>query len=209
VVLAGVLERARDLGYLGPGPVEDHITHALGFAVQVPNAPRRALDLGSGGGVPGLALATLAWPVTAWTLLDASARRCAFLTTAVAELGMTSRVAVIHGRAEDYGRAADLRGRADLVVARSFGSPSVTAECGAPLLAVGGHLVVSEPPDGGSEGRWPGGGLDELGLERAGSVDAAASYAVFVARRPCPDRFPRRPGVPSKRPLWPSKRVGG
>lgn len=196
------LRRSRDLGYLGPGPVDDHITHALGFAAQMSTAPTSGVDLGSGGGIPGLVLAALAWPTTRWTLLDASARRCIFLTAAVDELGLAKRVTVAHGRAEDHGRDPRTRAGADLVVSRSFGAPAVTAECGAPLLAVGGHLIVSEPPGGGGGDRWPAAGLAQLGLVPMSGVAVPASYAVFIASRPCPDRFPRRPGVPGKRPLW-------
>jgi predicted O-methyltransferase YrrM len=98
--VAQVLRRSRGLGYLGPGPVEDHITHALGFAAQLSSGPTRAVDLGSGGGVPGLVLAALAWPATHWTLLDATARRCVFLASAVAELGLADRVTVTRGRGE-------------------------------------------------------------------------------------------------------------
>ncbi len=168
--------------------------------VPISSVPRRAVDLGSGGGVPGLVLAALTWPTTAWILLDASARRCAVLVAAVTELGLAGRVTVVHGRAEEYGRDPATRGGADLVVARSFGPPAVTAECGAPLLGVGGTLVASEPP--GGEGRWPASGLAALGLEQVASAARSASYAVFVATQPCPPRFPRRPGVPAKRPLW-------
>jgi 16S rRNA (guanine527-N7)-methyltransferase len=88
------------------------------------------------------------------------------------------------------------------VVARALAPPAVTAECAAPLLAIGGHLVVSDPPGGGGDARWWPAGLAELGLESVPSITASASYAVFVATQPCPQRFPRRPGVPSKRPLW-------
>lgn len=206
--MAELLRRSRDLGYLGPGPVDDHITHSLGFAAQVSDAPTSAVDLGSGGGVPGLVLAALAWPTTRWTLLDASARRCVFLTAAVAELGLAERVTVAHGRAEDHGRDPRTRAGADLVVSRSFGASAVTAECGAPLLAVGGHLIVSDPPGGGGEDRWPAAGVAQLGLASMSGVAAPASYAVFIARRPCPDRFPRRPGVPERRPLWTAGSAG-
>ena len=57
----------------------------------------------------------------------------------------------------------------DVVVARSFGRPAMTAECAAPFLLRGGHLVVSEPP-GAVEGRWSAEGLAGLGLELAGQA---------------------------------------
>jgi 16S rRNA (guanine527-N7)-methyltransferase len=194
-----VLERARDLGFLGPRPVVTHVEHALGFAVAAGTAPTEAVDLGSGGGLPGLVLA-LHWPASGWVLVDASARRCAFLTEAVDELVLTDRVRVLEGRAEDVGRDGEHRGRYDLVVARSFAAPPVTAECAAPLLRVGGRLVVSEPPAGAD--RWPEAALRTLGLERGPLVTVPARYQVLTQAALCPARYPRRVGVPAKRPLF-------
>ena len=200
--LHGVLSEARDQGFLGPGPVEGHIEHAAGFvhAVGEP-APNRVVDLGSGAGIPGLALA-LAWPAAAVCLVDSSERRAAFLAGAVGQLGLGHRVVVAHVRAEEAGRDPLWRGRADLVVARSFGPPAVTAECAAPLRAVGGRLVVSEPPEGGQE-RWPAEPLATLGLRPTGRVEQAFSrFQVLRQEEPCPEAFPRRTGAPAKRPLF-------
>ena len=98
------LRRAREADLLGPAPVEDHLTHALAYARAVTEAPGHAVDLGSGGGVPGLVLAALRWPACRWTLVDASAKRCRFLADRVNDLGLDGRVAVVHARAEDLGR---------------------------------------------------------------------------------------------------------
>jgi SAM-dependent methyltransferase len=194
-----VLERSRRLGYLGPGSVRVAVDHAAGFAAGVDAPPWRVLDLGSGGGVPGLVLAAL-WPVARVVLLDASDRRVAFLDDAVAHLGWRRRVEVVRARAEDAGRDSGMRGAFDLVVARGFGPPPVTAECGAPFLRVGGRLIVSEPPEGPS--RWPHEGLALVGLVTERSWNAPYSYRSLVLARECPDRFPRRVGVPAKRPLF-------
>jgi 16S rRNA (guanine527-N7)-methyltransferase len=78
----------------------------------------------------------------------------------------------------------------------------VTAECGAPFLAAGGHIVVSEPPDG-DDARWPAEGVQELGLAADGIVRTeAGSYRLLRQVAPCPDRYPRRVGMPAKRPLF-------
>ncbi len=205
-----LLEESRQLGYLGPGPTGPHRDHALAFAEVLPEPPARALDLGAGGGLPGLVLAAVTWPATTWVFLDAQDRRTAFLEHAVQRLGLADRVEVRTERAEVAGRAAGLRASFDLVVARSFGSPGVTAECAAPFLRVGGHLVVSEPP--GSEGsRWPIDGLAEVGLadpevlEVAGAHAEAPTSVRLVRLRQaacCGDRYPRRTGIPAKRPLF-------
>lgn len=197
-----VLEEARTRGFVGPGPVEPHLVHALGFAAACGRAPAGPVaDLGSGGGIPGLALALL-WPESSWALVDASERRTAFLAEAVATLGLARRVEVLHGRAEDIGRQAGRRGRYVLVVARSFGPPAVTAECGCPLLDVGGRLVVSEPPEA-SRSRWPPERVAGLGATVKATVRTRqGTFQVLEQVRPCPDRFPRRSGVPAKRPLF-------
>jgi 16S rRNA (guanine527-N7)-methyltransferase len=201
--LDAVLERSRELGFLGPGPVAGHVEHARGFAGGVDMPPQRFLDLGSGGGVPGLVLASL-WPAADVTLLDAGERRCAFLTEAVHDLGWSERARIVRARAEEAGHLSELRGTFDLVVARGFGPPAVTAECGAPFLCVGGHLVVSEPPaDAGQESqRWPESGIGGLGLAALREWQEPFHYQAFVLERPCPERYPRRVGVPAKRPLF-------
>lgn len=217
--LLEVLEKARSLDLLGPMPLDQQVDHARGFAVAYEQAragsqPGRWVDLGSGGGLPGLVLAQY-WLRSHGVLLDAAQRRTAFLAEAVHELGWGQRVAVVRARAEEAGRDPELRGGFDVVWARSFGSPPVTAECAAPFLKAGGLLVVSEPPESRAaaergaptEGsvRWPREGLAELGQEPLLSVRAHYGYQVILQAVTCPDRFPRRSGAASKRPLY---RVG-
>jgi 16S rRNA (guanine527-N7)-methyltransferase len=199
-----VLADARERGFLGPGPVSGHVRHALGFAAAAgaPGNRSCALDLGSGAGIPGLVLA-LAWPDTSWALLEAHGHKAAFLEAAAARLALTGRVVVLNGRAEVLGHDPELRGAFSLAVARSFGRPSVTAECAAGFLAVGGRLVVSEPPTTDRE-RWSDHGLAQLGMRRgqAIAVDGVGHFQLAEQRSPCPPRHPRRVGVPAKRPLF-------
>lgn len=200
--LWAVLERSRRLGFLGPGSLQVQVEHAEGFASGLDQAPPRWLDLGSGGGVPGLVLAGV-WAGSEAVLLDASEGRCSFLAEAVRSLGWGDRLSVVRGRAEDVGRRGDMRAAFGAVVARGFGPPAVTAECGSPFLALGGVLVVSEPPDDSLPGeRWPADGIARLGLAPARSWRERFGYQSFVLASPCPDAFPRRVGVPSKRPLF-------
>lgn len=191
------LERARTFGFLGPGPVVEHIEHTRGFLAALGDVTGRVVDLGSGGGVPGLVIA-LARPDLTLVLLEATAKRCRFLEGAVQALGLDAEV--VEGRAEVIGQGPR-RGTADAVVARSFGVPATTAECGAPLLRPGGILVVSEPPAPVAD-RWPAAGLAQLGL--ALGPRSPASPVVQTLRRvaACPDVYPRRDGQPAKRPLF-------
>lgn len=198
-LLAEVVARAREHGFVGRGSVAQAIEHARGFALGLPRPPQRLLDLGSGGGLPGLVLA-LHWTEAEMTLLDAGKRRCGFLREAVAHVGCADRVTVVEARAEEAGRLPELRGHYDAVTARGFGRPAVTAECAAPFLEVGGRLVVSEPPE--AEDRWPADGLALVGLEPSGAWTAPYHYRSFVQASPCPARYPRRTGIPAKRPLF-------
>jgi 16S rRNA (guanine527-N7)-methyltransferase len=212
--LYDVLTEAREAGFLGPGPLERQLRHAEGFvtvgrrlASGSPASPH-LLDLGSGGGLPGLVVAER-WPEAEVVLLDANSRRTAFLRHAVDRLALSSRVTVLQERAEVCGHQEGLRGAFDGVLARSFGRPAVVAECGAPLLRIDGWLVVSEPPpaapgtdDPDELSRWPAGPLRQLGLEAVGLVHEGFDYRTLRQRDPCPDRFPRRNGVPAKRPLF-------
>lgn len=197
-MLLEVLRRSQELGFLGPGPVEPHIDHARAFLrALVPIGPSRALDLGSGGGLPGLVLA-LETPAVEWVLLDASERRTAFLDRAVADLGLGDRVTVVRDRAEAAGHGP-LRAAFDVVVSRSFGPPAMTAECGGAFLRQGGSLLVSEPPVPDADERWPAAGLARLGLVR-GALDGGIQRVDLGD--PWPDAFPRRWNAVVKRPLW-------
>jgi 16S rRNA (guanine527-N7)-methyltransferase len=199
--LLAVLAESQQLGFLGPGPVAAHVTHASGF-VSVVRTADEVLDLGSGGGLPGLVLAR-AFPDTRWVLLDAMERRCRFLERAVQQLGLDGRVEVECGRAEVLARREDLRGRFPLVVTRSFGAPAVTAECAAGFLRPsGGRLVVSEPPDSAAD-RWPAEGLARLSLRAVERVAGPGwTVQVLELHGELEERYPRRTGVPAKRPLF-------
>ena len=201
------LQQAFDFGLLGPGSVEAHIIHALGYsevASQVGALTSgRVADLGSGGGLPGLVLAE-AWPQASFVLIDAAERRCAFLSTSVEEMHLEDRVAVRRGRAEELGHAEDLRSTFDLVVARSFGPPPVLAECAAPLLKIGGWMIVSEPPSTeATERRWPTEGLALLGFSGPTPVKSDRHFVALQKIAETEARYPRRVGVPGKRPLFP------
>ncbi len=208
-VLQQLLSEARAAGFLGPGPIEPQLEHAEGFctiARRLAPAGRISLvDLGSGAGLPGLVVAG-GWPDASVALLEANGRRAAFLRRAVDRLGLAPRVSVLEERAEVCGRQEGLRAGFDGALARSFGRPAVVAECAAPLLRVGGWLVVSEPPPPGAEtdlgSRWPANELLQLGLEPAELIHENFEYRTLRQVGPCPDRFPRRNGVPAKRPLF-------
>jgi len=167
--------------------------------------PRRALDLGSGGGVPGLVLA-IARPDVAWTLVDSVRKKADVLRSFVAALGLPN-VEVLAERAEIVGREPARRESYDLVTARACAALPVLVEYALPLTAVGGALLAwkgrladAELDAGRSAARLLGGdapavrptGFAELGDHR---------FVVVPKSRPTPDTYPRRPGEPARRPL--------
>ena len=84
----------------------------------------------------------------------------------------------------------------------------MVAECAAPFLRTGGWLVVSEPPGepqggpGAGHERWPAPVLSQLGLEPTEFISGEFGYQVLRQLDLCPERFPRRDGVPAKNPLF-------
>ncbi len=207
VSVGQTLRRAAALGFLGPMDPSRQVDHALGFVVacerQWKRGPAAALDLGTGGGMPGLILAAC-WPECRVVLIDAGQRRTEFLVEEVSDGRQPGTVEVVRGRAEILARDPQLREKFEVVTSRSFGPPGVTAECGSPFLIPGGLLVVSEPPDEGVTERWPDTGLSSLALANMGRVriDERFGYQFLGKVGPTPDRYPRRTGIPTKRPLF-------
>lgn len=205
--VANALAQARAFGYLGPGPLQTHVDHARGFFDTLVSAGLaadghtrfRAVDLGSGGGVPGLLLAEW-WPDSRWEVVDSNQRRMQTLIAVAADLQIDDRLTVHLARAEDAGRDPTLRGHCDVVVARGFATPAVTAECAAGFLAPGGILVVSDPPNGTD--RWSDRGLAVLGLRRLPTVPGSYHFFAAVQDRLTPAKYPRAVGVPGKTPLF-------
>jgi 16S rRNA (guanine527-N7)-methyltransferase len=202
--LSRALEESRARGFLGPNAIEPHFTHSLGFALcweernLIP--PTSFLDLGSGGGLPGLFLLDR-WRCRA-VFTDSMVKRAKFLEEVLAWDGAPDNGTVITARVEETARNIELVEAFDLVTARSFGPPAVTAECGAQFLRVGGVLIVSEPPDDSDDERWNQPKLAELGLVAEGRIRHGAAYQVLVKVHSTPSEYPRAIGIPRKRPLF-------
>jgi 16S rRNA (guanine527-N7)-methyltransferase len=109
---------------------------------------------------------------------------------------------VLGERAEDAAHRPGLRSTFDAVVARAFGRPAVTAECGAGFLVLGGILVVSEPPEDSKRERWPKKGISKLDLVLESTISTPFHFAVLRSVAPLDLRYPRRVGIPAKRPLF-------
>jgi 16S rRNA (guanine527-N7)-methyltransferase len=194
------LAEARALGFLGPGPLTAHEASAQAFLDTLGRlAPEatRLLDLGSGGGVPGLLLAA-ALPATSWIFVDVHRRRTSFLARTAARPPWAGRVTVVRGAAEVLAHDPRHRESVDVVVSRSFGPPATTAECAIGFLRPGGRLLVAEPPQPDTE-RWPADALAQLGLE----IEDAGGPVVSLRRHGALDaEVPRAWRELERRPRW-------
>ena len=204
VRLRAVLGEAQRRGFLGKGtPVERHLSHAQAWLRLLPET-EEFVDLGSGGGVPGLVLAVLR-PASRGLLVEAMQRRCSFLAWALAELGVQDRWRVGCGRAEHLAHRPEHRERYDGAVARGFGPPPVVAECASGFLRVGGWCSVSEPPVDGdtcSAERWSAEGLARLGLRLKETVRVPVAAVLVEKIAPLDPGLPRRTAALRKRPFW-------
>lgn len=188
--LVAALRDSQRLGMLGQRPVADAIAHAGAFVDALASVRGTVIDLGSGGGVPGLVIARRR-PDLRLILVDRRARRTDHLRRLVGRLDLAARVEVLTIDATELG---SLRPRtADAVVGRGFGPPETTLRIAAPLLRDGGLLVISEPPTSRPD-RWPGPVLAALGLAAVPHPDRR----VAVFRRPAQLSSPDPP-VPSNR----------
>ncbi len=141
-------------------PIADAVAHADRFVAQLPAGPASVVDLGSGGGLPGLVIAVRR-PDLRVTLVERRHTRADLLRRAVQSLQLGDRVSVV---ADDVATVAGIAPRSfDIVTARSFAAPPVTARWAGELLRDGGLLLVSEPPVDDPE-RWPAALLEECGL---------------------------------------------
>jgi len=161
------------------------------------------VDVGSGGGMPGLPL-KIARPDLAVTLVETDRRRAAFLVHAAAELDLD--VEVVADRAENAARGS-ARESFDLAVCRALAPMPVLAELCLPLVRVGGRLLAMRGPlgEGDAEAAAPaisllGGGPAEV--VPAPSAARERGVVVVVPKvAPTPAAYPRRPGIPARRPL--------
>jgi 16S rRNA (guanine527-N7)-methyltransferase len=179
--------------------VEAQIAQAGGLQALSWKGIRRVIDIGSGGGLPAIPLA-LALPEIEFSLLEANQRKTAFLEHVAGSLPLAN-VRVLGGRAEELAHDPALRERFDRAISRAAAPPAVLLELALPFVRTGGGLyaeVASIDPDRLQHAaRLLGGGLPRL--ERP---SATGSWLLVVEKvAPTPARFPRRTGLPNRRPL--------
>jgi 16S rRNA (guanine527-N7)-methyltransferase len=166
-----------------------HVEDALAAALLLSAGP--VVDVGSGGGSPGIPLAA-ARPELQFHLLESTRKKCAFLNEIAADF---PNVEVVCARAEEHavGSGRDFYGTA---VARALAAPPVAAEWCLPLVAVGGTAILFVGPT-----------ADSAPVARAAAAlgadgpELVGGFFVLYKVAPTPAGFPRRPGMARKRPL--------
>lgn len=166
-----------------------HLDGSLAAAPLLDRGP--VVDVGSGGGSPGLPLAA-ARPDLRFDLLESSRKKCAFLRRWADEF---ENAEVVCARAEDHARGAG-RDAYGTALARALAAPAVAAEWCLPLVAEGGRAVIFVGPSADEAAVGKVAALFEAELERG-----PPGLLVLRKRGPTPERFPRRPGMARKRPL--------
>lgn len=147
-------------GAIGEASLQRAIAHAQQYVDKVPASAGTLCDLGSGGGLPGLVIAVRC-PDLRITLVERRATRADLLRRAVRSLSLEDRVDVV---ADDVQQVAqDSPASFDVVTARSFAAPPITAKWAGKLLRPGGLLIVSEPPED-DPARWTTTVLSAAGL---------------------------------------------
>lgn len=166
----------------------------------------RIIDVGTGAGFPGLVLA-VAFPGVQVTLMDGTAKKLAFIDHVNARLNLRN-ASTLHARAEEAGQDNDHRARYDVVLARAVARMPVLLEYTLPLARVGGQVIAMKGSALDEEVADSGAALKTLGgrLERTETVYLPGQdyphYLVSVRKDSAtPSAYPRRPGVPSKRPI--------
>jgi 16S rRNA (guanine527-N7)-methyltransferase len=181
--------------------IDRHVADSLVALDLAPvRSARTLVDIGSGAGWPGLALA-VALPAARVFLVESAIRHCRYLERAVSAAGLEN-VEIVHARVEEWTCACDV------VTARALAALPVVLEYAAPLLVDDGHVVAWKGAVEAAEAAAGDAAARQLGLE-AVEARPVAPYAgardhslhVFRKIAPTPERFPRRPGMAVKRPL--------
>ena len=183
-----------------------HFLDSLTITLALEDMPPLLLDVGAGAGIPGIPLKIL-FPSICLTLLDSVARKTSFLAHLVARLGLGG-VEVLTGRAEHLAHDGRYRERFDLVLSRGVAKLATLAELALPFCIMGGTFIAQKKGEIEGEieaaaraidivgGRLKGVKwveMEELGEERA--------LVIIDKLNPTPLHYPRRAGVPQKRPL--------
>lgn len=174
------------------------------------SGPARIVDIGAGAGFPGIPL-KLAFPQIELHLIESVAKKTAFLHHLTATLNLPG-VTAHTGRAETLARQPDLRDSFDLALARGLARLPLLLEYALPFCRPGGKAIALKQGDLAPELTDAQFALTQLAARPAGlypvTLPALPDHRVIAAFQktaPTPQRYPRRPGIPAKRPLTAKK----
>ena len=169
------------------------------------NEPISLLDIGAGAGFPSLPMKIL-FPQLEVTIIDSLNKRIQFLHLLAEELGLEG-VHFYHGRAEDFAQDKQFRAQFDLVTARAVARMQVLSELTIPFLKVGGRLIALKASSAEDELHQAKNALNLLFAKVLENVDYQLpngdprTLTIVEKKTETPNKYPRKAGVPNKRPL--------
>lgn len=164
--LLRVLSEIQRRGAIGRTPLPAAVAHADRFVRALPVGATTVVDLGSGGGLPGLVVAHRRRDLRV-TLIERRAKRVDLLRYGIRVLELSATTDVFDGQVEAFAASLDADARCDAVTARSYGPPLAVLAVAADIVRPGGVVLISEPPAG--EERWTAAELQAVGFLDEGS----------------------------------------
>ena len=185
--------------------VRKHLLDALTYMPLNPKPPVRLIDVGSGGGIPGIVLA-IVWPETHVTLVESVAKKTAFLVHVAAHFALPN-VHIVSERAETLGQDKQYRAQYDMATARAVAELRVLVEYLLPLVRIGGKVYAPKGPTPHVEVEAAKTAITTLGGHLHDIVNInepplePRTMVRIVKHRVTPGTYPRLAGTPSKKPL--------
>ncbi len=184
-----------------------HFLDSLSLVTAVePEDLETVIDVGTGGGFPGIPL-KIAFPHLRITLLDSLKKRVDFLNEVIMKLGL-KQIKAVHGRAEDLAREQKYREKFDLCVSRAVAALPVLSEYCIPFVGEGGLFIAYKAKNAEAECRGAEGAVELLGGVIADMVeitvpgtDLERTLVVIEKELKTPKAYPRKAGMPEKKPL--------
>lgn len=166
----------------------------------------RIIDVGSGAGMPGIPI-KIVLPDAKVTLLEATAKKTQFLKYVIEKLGLRD-IEAIKGRAEELAHQRQFREQYDIVLSRAVAALPVAVELSLPFCIQGGRFIAQKKGDIEQEIRQSATAIVEMGGELRDvkqveimGLNDGRKLVVIEKVKPTPDKYPRRPGMPAKRPI--------